>query len=80
MKKRSLVPGDDGHTIIPMNVPGMTWYQEEKPDALVSGEREILSKQETRWYIFGALRSALLVGGVMIAGITLFSLLLLWIW
>lgn len=80
MKKRSLPPGDDGHTIIPMNVPGVPWYREEKAKASVSGDSQALTRKETRWYIFGALRSALLIAVIMMAGIALFSLLPLWLW
>ena len=39
-----------------------------------------LSRQEQRWIIFGALKSALLIGGIYIVGAGLLIWLLLAIW
>ena len=39
-----------------------------------------LSRQEQRWIIFGALKSALLIGGIYIVGAGLLICLLLAIW
>ena len=39
MKKDPRLPeGDDGRTIVNMNVEGMPWYQKPSPDAVPEGE------------------------------------------
>lgn len=55
----------------------------EEPDVLEEEplEPELqLSRQEQRWIIFGALKGALLIGGVYIVGAGLLIWLLLAIW
>ena len=85
-KPIDLPEGDDGRTIAEMNVEGMPWYKpadksvgqadEVSPDA----PRTQLSPEETRYATWGALKAALLVVGVMCAGLTLFLLFAQFIW
>ena len=84
-KKPELPEGDDGRTIANMNVDGMPWYSpgghiprsERKQQ---DKQNEPLTKQEARYYTWGALKAALLVAGVMCAGIVLFVLFCLKVW
>jgi hypothetical protein len=84
-KKPEFPEGDDGRTIADMNVEGMPWYN--PGERLSRGERKQkareeapLTKQESRYYTWGALKAALLVTGVMCAGIALFVLFCLHVW
>ena len=84
-KKPELPEGDDGRTIANMNVEGMPWYspkghlsrEERKQKA---GAEIPLTKEESRYYTWGAVKAALLVTGVMCAGIVLFVLFCLYVW
>lgn len=87
--KRSRLPeGDDGRTIVNMNVDGMPWYSPvedtgKTPAKSRKGRQEndfVLSKRETRYYTWGALKAALLVTGVICAGIVLFILFCVFVW
>jgi hypothetical protein len=69
-----------------MNVEGMPWYSpgkrisrrkdREKPE----DREEVLTKQESRYYTWGALKAALLVVGILCAGLVLFILFCQHIW
>ena len=80
-----LPEGDDGRTIVDMNVEGMPWYV---PDGHVSRREKkqkaqgeaALTKQESRYYTWGAVKAALLVTGIMCGGIVLFILFCLYVW
>ena len=84
-KKPEFPEGDDGRTIADMNVEGMPWYS---PDGHISrAERKQkakgeapLTKEESRYYTWGALKAALLVTGVMCAGIVLFVMFCVFVW
>ncbi len=77
---------DDGRTIANMNVEGMPWYSpgkrisrrkdREKPE----DREEVLTKQESRYYTWGALKAALLVVGILCAGLVLFVLFCQHVW
>lgn len=80
-----LPEGDDGRTIVNMNVEGMPWYAPEKPGAIgeaQSPERpaDPLTREESLLFTWGALKAALLVVGVMCAGIVLFVLFCQFVW
>jgi len=84
-KKPELPEGDDGRTIVNMNVEGMPWYSPggrlSKEERKQKAQREApLTKQESRYYTWGALKAALLVTGVMCAGIVLFVLFCVYVW
>ena len=85
-KKPELPEGDDGRTIVSMNVEGMPWYapgrhgqrpaqQEQHPR-----EETTLTREQSRYYTWGAVKAALLVVGVICAGIALFILFCTEIW
>ena len=87
-RKRELPEWDDGRTIVPMDVEGMPWNrpktgrlsprtpEEGKP--LRAGEP--MTREESRYYTWGALKAALAVVGVMCAGIILFVLFCQFVW
>ena len=84
-KKPDLPEGDDGRTIASMNVEGMPWYS---PGGPASGEKEkerdgqepALTREESRYYTWGALKAALLITGFLCAGIILFVLFCQFVW
>ena len=81
-RKPDLPEGDDGRTIADMNVEGMPWYRPERADA-PRGEGPapvLLTREENRFFTWGALKAALLVVGVMCAGIVLFVLFCQFVW
>ena len=87
--RSDLPEGDDGRTIVSMNVEGMPWYAPEAPGASRApgmGEdgpeppRVQLTREESRVFVWGALKAALLVTGVMCLGIVLFVLFCQFVW
>ena len=84
-KKPELPEGDDGRTIASMNVEGMPWYV---PGGKPSGDgrdgkaraETAMTGKESRYYTWGALKAALLVIGVMCAGVVLFVLFCQFVW
>ncbi len=91
-RKIRLPEGDDGRTIASMNVEGMPWYTPEKAGEKEQGgpetgekpgarrEESPLSKEEARYYTWGALKAALLVTLVLCGGIVLFVLFCQFVW
>lgn len=85
-KKPEQPEWDDGRTIANMNVEGMPWYSpgkrisrrkdREKPE----DREKVLTKQESRYYTWGALKAALLVVGILCAGLVLFVLFCQHVW
>lgn len=90
--KANLPAGDDGRTIVNMNVEGMPWYAPEGLDnrepgtgnreqgTRGDGRRLELTREETRFFTWGALKAALLVVGAMCLGIVLFVLFCQFVW
>lgn len=88
MSKNPRLPeGDDGRTIVNMNVEGMPWYQKPSPDAPVEdgdagkggrggGQPYQMTKEESRMYMWGALKAALLVALIFAVVFFVFILLL----
>ena len=72
--------GDDGRTIVDMNVDGMPWYAPERPEGNRQGAEPPMTRDEGRVFLWGALKAALLVTGVMSAGLILFVLFCQWVW
>ena len=84
-RKPDLPEGDDGRTIADMNVEGMPWYspggrlsRSERRQRKKKGEP--LTKEESRYFTWGALKAALLVAGVMCGGIILFVWFCVAVW
>lgn len=73
---------DDGRTIADMNVEGMPWYVSgKKTDGTEKTKKEpVLTREESRYYTWGAVKAALLVTGVLCAGIALFILFCQFVW
>lgn len=81
-KPARLPEGDDGRTIAPMNVEGMPWYTPRREGAPPEDAQkpDPLTKEEARFFTWGAVKAALLVVGVMCAGLVLFVLFCLHVW
>ena len=81
-KPANLPEGDDGRTIVSMNVEGMPWYAPERKGAPKGGARKPLpmTREESRVFTWGAVKAALLVVGVMCAGLVLFVLFCQHVW
>ena len=67
-RKPNLPEGDDGRTIVNMNVEGMPWYVEKRDTPPDTGERTEMTREETRRFTWAAVKAGLLValifGGV----------------
>ncbi len=78
MAKHRLPPGDDGHTIVSMNIPGASWSRQREsppsPDAVKPSETH-LTRSETRWLMWGSIKAVLLVGAVFSLALAGFALL-----
>ena len=72
------IEGDDGRTIVNMNVEGMPGYLPERKEPAGKGEQ--FSRREMRLFTWGAVKAALLVAGVMCLGLVLFVLFCKYIW
>lgn len=84
-KKPELPDWDDGRTVADMNVEGMPWYSPKKriPDRerkTAADREETMTKEESRYYTWGALKAALVVVGVICAGLVLFILFCQYVW
>ena len=85
-----LPEGDDGRTIVDMNVEGMPWYTPRRagspPDAGRPGTPPDdrggprLTRRENWLFTMGALKAALAVVGVMCLGLVLFVLFCQHVW
>ena len=89
--RKGLPEGDDGRTIVSMNVEGMPWYAPESAEASLRREAEKagagperreapLTREESWFFTWGALKAALLVVGVLCAGLVLFVLFCQHVW
>ena len=87
-RRVDLPEGDDGRTVVNMNVEGMPWYAPEHEGApgKAAGEgvperqNDPLTRRESLLFTWGALKAALLVTGVMCLGIVVFVLFCLHVW
>lgn len=77
-----LPEGDDGRTVVSMNVEGMPWYVPERGEAPPEGARRPapMTREENRVFTWGAVKAALLVVGVMSLGMVLFVLFCQFVW
>ena len=79
---------DDGRTIADMSgldggfsSPfGKKKKAEEKPAKENPYNEPIMTKKETMWYVFGALKAALLIAGAFIVGLGALILLMCLLW
>lgn len=83
-KRLRLPEGDDGRTIVNMNVEGMPWYTPENPTIPEAPKNrqytDGLTKKQARMYTAGALKAGLLVASVMSLGIILFVSFCCFVW
>lgn len=71
--KNNLPEGDDGRTIVNMNVEGMPWYvkgDEDRAEKRSEGSHSEMTDEELRMYRWAALKSALLI--VLVFGVVFF--------
>ena len=79
--KRSTLPeGDDGRTIVNMNVEGMPWYVPEREDTAPGRQAEPMTKEESRRYTWAAVKAGLLVAFIFGAVFALFILFCCYVW
>ena len=85
-RKPDLPPGDDGRTIAGMNVEGMPWYNPRKDVQLgreeggSAAQGQPMTKEEARYYTWGAMKAALAVAAVMCGALVLFVLFCQFVW
>jgi len=83
-RSKSLPEWDDGRTIADMNVDGMPWYAPEREGGEDRTRKPSpptpMSREEGRVFLWGAMKAALLVAGVMCAGLVLFVLFCQHVW
>ena len=88
-REGALPDGDDGRTIVNMNVEGMPWYAPDRPESAAArdgqeGEAPApaarMTREESRVFLWGAMKAGLLVAGVMCAGLVLFVLFCQFVW
>lgn len=71
-KRDRFAEEDDGRSFANMNVEGMPWYRPPQESDAKKGDTPELSPKEYRYFMWGVLKAALLVGGVFIAVFFLF--------
>lgn len=75
-KKERYVEEDDGRSFANMNVEGMPWYRPPQEVDAKKGDIPQLSPKEYKYFMWGVLKAALLVGLVFIAVFFLFIFIL----
>ena len=75
-KKERYVEEDDGRSFANMNVEGMPWYRHPQEGDAKKGDIPQLSPKEYKYFMWGVLKAALLVGLVFIAVFFLFIFIL----
>ena len=71
-KERFPVEEDDGRSFANMNVEGMPWYRPPQEGDAKKGETPELSPKEYKYFMWGVLKAALLIGAVFIGVFFLF--------
>ena len=63
MKKSKEIPGDDGKTVVDMNVEGMPWYVPKRRKAAETDGAEPyqMTREEFRAYKWAAVKAGLLI-------------------
>ena len=80
-RKPKEIPGDDGETIVNMNVEGMPWYvQKRKKPETEGAENYKMTKEEFRTYKWAAVRAGLLIALVFGAVFGLFIAFCDFVW
>ena len=79
-RERPLPEGDDGRTVVNMNVEGMPWYAPERSKAKTSPGSEGMTREQMGFFTWGALKAALLVVGVICGFLILFVLFCQFVW
>ena len=77
---KGLPEGDDGRTIVDMNVEGMPWYvpREERP--ATDREKEPLTREELRMYKWAAVKAGLFIALIFALVFGLFIAFCVYVW
>ena len=80
-RKPKEIPGDDGKTVVNMNVEGMPWYVPKRKTPETEGaEPYRMTKEEFRAYKWAAVRAGLLIALVFVAAFGLFIAFCDFVW
>ncbi len=79
-----LPDGDDGRTIVPMDVDGMPWHLQYARDPFrrkdTDPDRPPMAKDDRRAYVLAAVGAGLLIAAVFAVGYGLFLLFCRFVW
>lgn len=78
--KRRFEDIDDGQPIANMNIEGMPWYVEKKPEYRSTSPKPVMDRRETRGFIANALLATLAIAAVFLGAATLFILFCTKVW
>ncbi len=78
-RRAKLPEGDDGRTIVDMNVDGMPWFRKREGEAQPRGDSD-LSPDQRRLYLWAAVRAALAVALIFGAVFALFIAFCDFVW
>ena len=78
-RRAKLPEGDDGRTIVDMNVDGMPWFRKREGEAQPRGDDD-LSPDQRRLYLWAAVRAALAVALIFGAVFALFIAFCDFVW
>ena len=78
-RRAKLPEGDDGRTIVDMNVDGMPWFRKREGAAQPRGDSD-LSPDQWRLYLWAAVRAALAVALIFGAVFALFIAFCDFVW
>lgn len=67
---------DDGRSYADMNVEGLPWYRPKQVGDAQKGDVPELTPQETKYFLWGVMKAALLVAGIF-AGVFFLYILFL---
>ena len=67
---------DDGRSFADMNVEGMPWYRPPQPTDRPEGQKNDMSPENYRSFMWGAVKAALLIAAVFAGGYFLFIVFL----
>lgn len=78
--RTNLPEGDDGKTIVNMNVEGMPWYMEKRERPPITGAGDDLTPAQRRAYRWAAVKAGLAVALIFGAVFALFIAFCDFIW
>ncbi|MBQ0071240.1 MAG: hypothetical protein KBS81_05200 [Spirochaetales bacterium] len=67
---------DDGRSFADMNVEGLPWYRPKQRTDAAKGDTPELTPEESKYFLWGVLKAALLIAGIFAGVFFLFILFL----